>query len=199
MDYRHEWKHELNYLDLLTLRARLRAVMEPDPHAVDGRYEIRSLYFDSLSDKALREFCRLRSESVRGQLEDRIPSTSEGQRADSGSLIDAGSITLSDMGSMGGGRGGFGGGFSFSGSETGSEGEGDGSSGFPGGSFGGGQGQGGFSFPGGSEGQGASGRPSGAPSTVSSASRNGSSWLLAGLSAAILAIGIFIAFKYKRY
>ena len=55
MDYRHEWKHELNYLDLLTLRARLRAVMEPDPHAIDGKYHIRSLYFDTPGDKALRE------------------------------------------------------------------------------------------------------------------------------------------------
>ena len=55
MDYRHEWKHELNYLDLLTIRSRLRAVMEPDPHAVDVRYLIRSLYFDNLRDKALRE------------------------------------------------------------------------------------------------------------------------------------------------
>ena len=55
MDYRHEWKHELNYLDLLSIRMRLRAVMEPDPHAVDGRYLIRSLYFDNLRDKALRE------------------------------------------------------------------------------------------------------------------------------------------------
>ena len=53
--YRHEWKHELNRLDLLMLRQRLRAVMEPDPHAVDGRYFIRSLYFDNLRDKALRE------------------------------------------------------------------------------------------------------------------------------------------------
>ncbi len=53
--YRHEWKHELNRLDLLVLRQRLRAVMEPDPHAVDGRYFIRSLYFDNLRDKALRE------------------------------------------------------------------------------------------------------------------------------------------------
>ena len=53
--YRHEWKHELNYLDLLSIRARLRAVMEPDPHALDGKYFIRSLYFDNLSDKALRE------------------------------------------------------------------------------------------------------------------------------------------------
>ena len=41
--YRHEWKHELNYQDLLILRQRLRAVMEPDPHAKDGKYQIRSL------------------------------------------------------------------------------------------------------------------------------------------------------------
>ena len=53
--YRHEWKHELNYLDLLTIRQRLRAVMEPDPHAVGGKYLIRSLYFDNPDDKALRE------------------------------------------------------------------------------------------------------------------------------------------------
>ena len=55
VQYRHEWKHELNYLDLLSIRARLRAVMEPDPHAIDGKYFIRSLYFDNLNDKALRE------------------------------------------------------------------------------------------------------------------------------------------------
>ena len=55
MDYRHEWKHELNYLDLLSIRARLQAVMEPDPHTIDGKYFIRSLYFDNQNDKALRE------------------------------------------------------------------------------------------------------------------------------------------------
>ena len=53
--YRHEWKHELNYLDLLTIRQRLQAIMEPDPHAVGGKYLIRSLYFDNPDDKALRE------------------------------------------------------------------------------------------------------------------------------------------------
>ena len=52
---RHEWKHELNTADLLVLRTRLRAVMESDPHAVDGKYHIRSLYFDNPDDKALRE------------------------------------------------------------------------------------------------------------------------------------------------
>ena len=53
--YRHEWKHVLNTGDLLTLRQRLRAVMESDPHAIDGKYYIRSLYFDNSDDKALRE------------------------------------------------------------------------------------------------------------------------------------------------
>lgn len=55
MDYRHEWKHEINYADLLTLRLRLRAVMQSDPHAVDGKYTVRSLYFDTPADTALRE------------------------------------------------------------------------------------------------------------------------------------------------
>ena len=53
--YRHEWKHEISYADLLAIRARLRVIMERDPHAVDGKYLIRSLYFDNLDDKALRE------------------------------------------------------------------------------------------------------------------------------------------------
>lgn len=55
MDFRHEWKHEIGYADLLALRARLAAVMTRDAHAVNGQYEIRSLYFDNLADKALRE------------------------------------------------------------------------------------------------------------------------------------------------
>ena len=55
MNFRHEWKHEINYCDMLVLRQRLRAVMQPDPHAVDGKYFIRSLYFDNWEDKALRE------------------------------------------------------------------------------------------------------------------------------------------------
>lgn len=38
--YRHEWKHVLNTADLLILRQRLRAVMESDPHAVDGRHSV---------------------------------------------------------------------------------------------------------------------------------------------------------------
>lgn len=55
MDYRHEWKHVISRADMLILRTRLRAVMQPDPHAVGGTYFIRSLYFDTPSDAALRE------------------------------------------------------------------------------------------------------------------------------------------------
>ena len=55
MDYRHEWKHEINQADLLVLRQRLKAVMAPDPHTAGGKYMIRSLYFDNAADKALRE------------------------------------------------------------------------------------------------------------------------------------------------
>ena len=55
LQYRHEWKHEISRADLIAIRQRLRAVAESDPHAVDGKYFIRSLYFDNLYDKALRE------------------------------------------------------------------------------------------------------------------------------------------------
>lgn len=55
MQYRHEWKHPVTRADMLILRQRLRAVMQPDRHAVDGQYQIRSLYFDTPGDTALRE------------------------------------------------------------------------------------------------------------------------------------------------
>lgn len=56
MDFRHECKHFISPSDLIALRMRLSAVMRRDPHAgPDGRYTIRSLYFDDLFDTALRE------------------------------------------------------------------------------------------------------------------------------------------------
>lgn len=55
MVFRHEWKHEISYGDMLVLRQRLSAVMKQDEHAKDGKYFIRSLYFDNAADKALRE------------------------------------------------------------------------------------------------------------------------------------------------
>ena len=59
--------------------------------------------------ETIKEFCELRAQSVRGQLDGSIPSTAEGQTADSSALIDASSLSLSDMGTMGSGGGGFGG------------------------------------------------------------------------------------------
>ena len=53
--YRHEWKHEISYMDLMNIRQRLRAFAKADPHANDGKYLIRSLYFDNPLDKALKE------------------------------------------------------------------------------------------------------------------------------------------------
>lgn len=53
--YRHEWKHMIDLSDRIAIRQRLRAVARPDGHARDGRYLIRSLYFDSPGDTALRE------------------------------------------------------------------------------------------------------------------------------------------------
>lgn len=52
---RHEWKHVITYSDMITIRQRLIAVARQDSHAVDGKYKIRSLYFDNMTDKVLRE------------------------------------------------------------------------------------------------------------------------------------------------
>ena len=56
MQMRHEHKFYLNYLDYMVIRSKLSAVMQADTHvSEDGRYLIRSLYFDNAADKALRE------------------------------------------------------------------------------------------------------------------------------------------------
>lgn len=54
--FRHELKYSIGYPQYLELRSRVRAVMKTDPHTgEDGRYLIRSIYFDNFADKALRE------------------------------------------------------------------------------------------------------------------------------------------------
>lgn len=55
MKYRHEVKHEINLADRMVLLPRLSAVMKRDSHAINGVYHIRSLYFDSMDDRALQE------------------------------------------------------------------------------------------------------------------------------------------------
>lgn len=54
--FRHELKYQIGIVDYYAIRQRLRPVMKPDEHAkADGRYLIRSIYFDNVYDKALRE------------------------------------------------------------------------------------------------------------------------------------------------
>ncbi len=56
MIYRSEIKHLISPTDKISICANLSAVAQRDPHAgPDGKYLIRSLYFDNLYDKALRE------------------------------------------------------------------------------------------------------------------------------------------------
>lgn len=56
MNERHEIKHRISLADYFILRQRLRAVLYPDEHAgPDGSYTVRSLYFDTPDNRALRE------------------------------------------------------------------------------------------------------------------------------------------------
>lgn len=65
--------------------------------------------------ETLKQFCLLRAESINGQLNGTIPSTTDGQRQQQASLIDASSISISDMGTMHGDNMGFGKGAGFRG------------------------------------------------------------------------------------
>ena len=53
--YRHEWKYVISYSDMLAIRQRMSAIAQPDPHATDGKYLIRSLYFDDYYGSAYEE------------------------------------------------------------------------------------------------------------------------------------------------
>lgn len=53
--YRHEIKHSISYGDFLMLTGKIGLVAKPDENMRDGEYFIRSLYFDSYTDKVLRE------------------------------------------------------------------------------------------------------------------------------------------------
>ena len=56
MQYRNEIKHLITSADRAAICAVMKVVAQLDPHAqVKGYYTIRSLYFDNMADKALRE------------------------------------------------------------------------------------------------------------------------------------------------
>lgn len=177
---------------------------------------------------ALEQFCLLRAESVSGQLAGTIPSTDEGQSQDSSALVDASGLEISAMGSMnaggmGGGMGRPGGGWDFpQGDETAEAGQGSDASaderpgGFPVFDRGGGEGT-----------EEVAGEESGSlptfhqavmPSEELSAGGNsgdwnrwqagavpgqetspdGETWLILGLSVAVLAGGLLTFWRYKK-
>ena len=49
---------------------------------------------------ALETFCRLRAESIKGQLAGTIPTTQAGQAAAEESLVDASALDLADLGEL---------------------------------------------------------------------------------------------------
>ncbi len=149
----------------------------------------------------LEDFCRLRVQSISGQLAGTIPSTDEGQAADGSGLVDASGLSLLDMGTMN--NGGFGG---KPGGEDGSspqltgensarpEGRpamGDGSGTEPRQPPDGMKMPGGF--PGGMSQSGESAVP-GAPAGTSP-----SALILTGASALVLLAGLWTAFRFRRY
>jgi hypothetical protein len=84
------------------VRNQIDSLVETDPTAFYSLEEYRE------GAQMLYETVFLRGESIRGQLEGRIPSTDAGQKADSSNLVDASSIDLDVMGTMNmGGRGPF--------------------------------------------------------------------------------------------
>ena len=86
-----------------SLDALISPYVEADPTAF---YDFTS-YQGGVSE--LKKLGILRARSIEGQLDGSIPATTTGQSAYPDALVDASSINLSALGSMGGGRGGFGG------------------------------------------------------------------------------------------
>ncbi len=56
MRFRHEMKYLVSDAMLASLESRLKGILKPDSHAgPDGKYVIRSLYFDDIDDSAFNE------------------------------------------------------------------------------------------------------------------------------------------------
>ena len=83
------------------IRSQIDELVAEDPTAFYSYEEYEAAV------EMLYEVINLRGESVSGQLDGTIPSTDDGQKADSSTLIDGSGIELSVMGSMsmGGGAG----------------------------------------------------------------------------------------------
>ena len=53
--YRNEWKYLISSSEKELLKLQLKQFLMPDPHAKDGEYQIRSLYFDDYWNSAFEE------------------------------------------------------------------------------------------------------------------------------------------------
>lgn len=120
--FRHEYKQSIETADLAALRQRLSALMQPDSFSCGGKYEVRSLYFDNLFDKALIEkingvnyrekfrirlyngdtsFIRLEKKSKTGGLSSKQSAILTYEQADSlargASVRDSGSALLDEL------------------------------------------------------------------------------------------------------
>lgn len=96
-EYLYGGRFEENYN---RIRTQIDSLVESDPNSMYTYEE----YIKGVS--TLYEAIMLRAESIKGQLDGSIPSTSEGQKTDSSKLIDASHLNLTDLGQfMGGGFG----------------------------------------------------------------------------------------------
>ena len=83
------------------VRSQIDSLVDSDPTAFYSYSEYET------AAETLYQVVKLRAQSIQGQLDGTIPSTSDGQRTDSSSLVDGSSIDLSVMGTMNnGGKGG---------------------------------------------------------------------------------------------
>ncbi len=160
----------------------------------------------------LKEFCLLRAESVSGQLDGTIASTSEGQEQNSGARIDASDIVISAMGSMGNTMGEGGGPDNSMGVPEGQAAmSNDQPADRPGGEMEGGDSMGSMGempqmptdMPGGNVG-GGGGMPDMPDMSVGDNAQNapadggGETWILLGVSIVVLLLGLAVAFGFKR-
>lgn len=74
--YRHECKHLISAREMAVLTKKLRYTVMPDEHSEDGSYFVRSLYFDTPCDKALRD--KLNGECVREKFRIRFYDMDDG-------------------------------------------------------------------------------------------------------------------------
>lgn len=99
-EYVQGGQFELTYTMLRGLLDGRAATEEHDPTAFYTAEE----YTEAV--EMLKTVIERRAESILGQLDGTIPSTADGQQADSSTLVDASDLDLSVMGTQGGGMGG---------------------------------------------------------------------------------------------